>query len=98
MARQERLMQVQAEISKARNASLVGQEHLVLIDGPAQEDDRILAGRLSTQAPEVDGQVLIDEADEDVRPGQLRRVLITTAAEYDLVGRVVDTPAHAEEN
>ena len=95
-ARQAHLMEVQAKISKARNAALVGQEHTVLVDGPAQEDDRILAGRLATQAPEVDGQVLIDEADEDVRPGQLRRVLITTAAEYDLVGRVVDSPA--EEN
>jgi len=67
------------------------------VDGPAQEDDRILAGRLATQAPEVDGQVLLDEADEEVRPGQLRRVRITAAAEYDLVGRVVDAPAHAEE-
>lgn len=96
-ARQARLMEVQAAISKASNEAMVGQERWVLVDGPAQEDDRILAGRLATQAPEVDGQVLLDEADEDVRPGQLRRVRITAAAEYDLVGRVVDAPANAEE-
>jgi len=96
-ARQARLMEVQAAISKASNQALIGQERMVLVDGPAQEDDRILAGRLATQAPEVDGQVLLDEADEEVRPGQLRRVRITAAAEYDLVGRVVDAPAHAEE-
>ena len=88
--RQAHLMQVQAEISRARNEALVGQVHTVLVDGPAVEDDRILAGRLATQAPDVDGQVLLDEADEDVRPGQLRQVRITAASDYDLVGRVVD--------
>jgi ribosomal protein S12 methylthiotransferase len=62
------------------------------VDGPAEEDDRIPAGRLATQAPDVDGQVLLDEADEDVRPGQFRQVRITAASDYDLVGLVVDEP------
>lgn len=92
LERQRVLMEAQARISRARNEALVGQERIVLVDGPAEEDDRILAGRLATQAPEVDGQVLLDEADESVRPGQLRRVRITAASDYDLVGRVIDSP------
>jgi ribosomal protein S12 methylthiotransferase len=92
LERQAELMRVQAEISRARNEALVGQVHTVLVDGPAEEDDRIPAGRLATQAPDVDGQVLLDEADEDVRPGQFRQVQITAASDYDLVGRVVDEP------
>ena len=90
LERQARLMSVQAEISRARNAELVGQVHTVLVDGPAEEDDRILAGRLFSQAPDVDGQVLLDEADEDVKPGQFRQVRITGASDYDLVGLVID--------
>ena len=90
LERQARLMAVQAEISRARNEALVGQVHTVLVDGPAEEDDRILAGRLASQAPDVDGQVLLDEADEDVKPGQFRQVRITAASDYDLVGLVID--------
>ncbi len=88
-ARQARLMAVQAEVSRARHEALIGTEHTVLIDGPSEEDPRVLVGRLPTQAPEVDGQVFLDGPPDGVRPGQLRRVRITAAAEYDLVGRVL---------
>ncbi len=88
--RQATLMEIQAKISRERNEALIGTECVVLVDGPAEEDDRILAGRLATQAPDVDGQVLLDEADEDVLPGQFRTVRITAASDHDLVGLILD--------
>lgn len=87
--RQRVLMEVQREISRAKNEALVGQTVDVLVDGPAKEDDRVLCGRMATQAPDVDGQVFLDGPGADVLPGQMRRVQLTRASDYDLVGRVV---------
>ncbi len=87
--RQRVLMEVQRAISRAKNDALVGQTVDVLVDGTAAEDDRVLCGRMATQAPEVDGQVFLDGPGPDVRAGQLRRVKLTRASDYDLVGRVV---------
>ena len=89
LARQARLMEVQREISRARNEALVGTVVDVLIDGPAAEDERVLVGRTASQAPDVDGQVFIDGPPGDVRPGQIRKVRIDRASDYDLVGGVV---------
>lgn len=89
VARQARLMDVQREISLARNEALVGSIVDVLIDGPAAEDERVLVGRTASQAPEVDGQVFIDGPPADVRPGQIRQVRIDRASDYDLVGAIV---------
>jgi len=87
--RQRILMETQAEISAERLSRLVGQELPVLIDGPSEEHEWVVVGRLSTQAPEVDGQVYLDEPPEDVRPGQIRKVHIDRTSDYDLVGTVV---------
>jgi ribosomal protein S12 methylthiotransferase len=89
LARQKDLMKLQARISKTRNRALVGREFDVLVDGPSKESEFVLAGRLATQAPDVDGQVYIVSPPEDVRAGQFRRVRVTRAAEHDLVGEIV---------
>lgn len=88
-ARQSELMRVQAQISQDKLQALVGQTLPVLVDGPSEESELVLCGRLSTQAPEVDGQVFLDGAPPDVRAGQIRQVRITRTSEYDLVGQVV---------
>jgi len=87
--RQRRLMEVQAEISRARLGALVGQVLPVLIDGPSTEHEWVFSGRLRTQAPEVDGQVFLDTPPDDVTAGQIRMVRIDRTSEYDLVGTVV---------
>ncbi len=92
-ARQKALMKTQAGISKAYHKGLVGKEHTVLVDGPSEQSELVWAARLPSQAPDVDGVVFLDEAPEDVRAGQLRRVRITRVSDYDLVGRVVDGDA-----
>jgi ribosomal protein S12 methylthiotransferase len=47
-----------------------------------------MMGRHRGQAPEIDGQVYLSGG--DVLPGQMRRVKITQASDYDLVGDVLD--------
>ena len=88
--RRRRLMEIQAGISKSKNSRLVGEVVPVLVEGTAQESDLLWQGRLSSQAPDIDGVVyLTDGVTEDVLPGEMRSVRITQAHEYDLVGTVL---------
>lgn len=88
--RRRRLMEIQAGISRIKNGQLVGKVAPVLVEGVAQESEFLWEGRLSSQAPEIDGVVyLTDGVTEEVQPGDLRSVRITEAHEYDLVGTVL---------
>jgi ribosomal protein S12 methylthiotransferase len=87
--RQRILMDVQSDISRERLSRWVGQDVQVIIDGPSDEHEWVMAGRMTTQAPEVDGQVFLDTPPDDVLPGQIRTVKILQAASHDLVGMVV---------
>ena len=71
------------------------------VEGAHPETEHLLVGRLPTQAPDVDGCVLIndgfvlDPAAGDprvvphARPGAFARVELTETAGYDLVGRLL---------
>jgi ribosomal protein S12 methylthiotransferase len=49
--------------------------------------------RLATQAPEIDGVCYISDPGEiPPRFGEIRRMRITEAHDYDLVGTLVDEP------
>jgi ribosomal protein S12 methylthiotransferase len=89
--RRSRLMKEQSRISRRRNKAKVGQTVRVLFEGESKESDLLWQGRMETQAPDIDGCVLINDAPEglDPQPGDLVNVLITEAQEYDLVGRIV---------
>src|SRR5439155_5738010 len=85
--RKRRLLAIQRKISKARNKSLVGQEFSVLVEGRSEETDLLWEGRMPTQAPEIDGVTLInDYQGAEPRSGEIRRLRITEAHDYDLVG------------
>ncbi|MBX3214446.1 MAG: 30S ribosomal protein S12 methylthiotransferase RimO [Labilithrix sp.] len=86
--RWRKLMGVQRKIARRRNRALIGRELDVLVEGPSEEHDLVMAGRHAGQAPDVDGQVYLGGG--EVERGQLRRVRITQAADYDLVGDVID--------
>ena len=89
--RRARLMKEQLRISRRRNNERVGQTVPVLFEGESNESDLLWQGRMETQAPDIDGCVLINDAPEGLMPapGSLVNVLITGAQEYDLVGRIV---------
>ncbi len=86
-ARRGELLDLQHGLVAERNARRVGEELEILLEGTHEDTDLLLVGRASTQAPDVDGRVLIN--DGAARPGTFVRVEITETAGYDLVGRIV---------
>jgi ribosomal protein S12 methylthiotransferase len=89
--RRAKLMREQARISKKKNRALVGQRFRALLEGISEETDLLLQARLESQAPDVDGHVLINDVPEGFssQPGDFVEIEITSAQEYDLVARVV---------
>jgi len=89
--RQARLMKEQAKIAKRKHKAMVGKQVRVIFEGESAESDLLWQGRMETQAPDIDGCVLINDAPEDFVPvaGELVNVLISDAQEYDLVGSIV---------
>ncbi len=83
------LLEVQREISGLKLARRVGQILPVLIEGRHPDTDLLLVGRLPTQAPEVDGCVIITAG--HAAPGEIRRVQITAAHDYDLEGVILNS-------
>ncbi|HEY0077282.1 MAG TPA: 30S ribosomal protein S12 methylthiotransferase RimO [Pyrinomonadaceae bacterium] len=89
--RRTRLMKEQKRISLKRNRARVGSTVRVLFEGASKETDLLWQGRMETQAPDIDGCVLINDAPDDYTPapGDFVNVLIDEAHEYDLIGRIV---------
>jgi ribosomal protein S12 methylthiotransferase len=90
-ARHRRLMALQRKIAHKKNKALVGQTVEVIVEGVSDEHEYVMMGRHRGQAPEIDGQVYLSEG--EARPGELRRVQIVDASDYDLVGEILDEPA-----
>ena len=84
-SRRDELMSVQQEVSKKKNKARVGKILPVLIEGTDPGEEYLVTGRLATQAPEIDGQVIIEES--EVKIGQIVPMLITASTDYDLIGR-----------
>ena len=85
--RRDRLMTVQQSIAFEQNEARLGTTVEVLVEGAHPETEHLLVGRASTQAPDVDGQILLNDGHAD--PGSFARVLLTETAGYDLVGRIL---------
>jgi ribosomal protein S12 methylthiotransferase len=88
--RRRRLMAIQRKIARARNRALVGAEVPVLVEGPSPETDLLWTARMSTQAPEIDGAVLVNDFEAAApRPGEIRLLRVTEAHDYDVVGTLL---------
>ena len=88
MDRYTRVMEVQSEISAAKQQRFVGTVEPVLVQGFSEESELLLEGRTRYQAPEIDGCVYITSG--TANPGDIVGVQITEAHPYDLVGDIVD--------
>jgi ribosomal protein S12 methylthiotransferase len=82
--RLRRLMKLQQKISLKKYRQMVGRKMKVLVERP-NHPGGALRGRLQTQAPEIDGCVLLKGK---ARPGDWVEARITQALPYDLVGQV----------
>ena len=89
--RRARLMKEQSRISRKRNKAKIGQQVRVIFEGESNESELLWQGRMETQAPDIDGCVLINDAPEGFTPspGDIVNVIITEAQQYDLVARIV---------
>ena len=93
-SRHRRLMTIQRRIAQKKNAAMIGRELDVLVEGQSDEHEYVMMGRHAGQAPDIDGQVYLSGG--EVRPGEMRRVQITQASDYDLVGELIDEDQHEE--
>ena len=88
--RKRKLMAIQRKISRAKNKIMVGREVPVLVEGLSTETDLLWQARMSTQAPEIDGHVLVNDVEGgEPRPGQMRMLRITETHDYDLIGTLL---------
>ena len=85
--RKRQLLSLQKKISARNNKKRIGERVEVLVEGPHPDSDLLLRGRLSTQAPEIDGAVIVN--DGSAEPGAFVTCEITEAHAYDLVARIV---------
>jgi ribosomal protein S12 methylthiotransferase len=83
--RHERFMEAQKAVSAEVMEGRVGRTIDVIID---EIDDEGAVGRSTWDAPDIDGSVFLDEARE-VKPGDIVRVVVEEAEDYDLWGRLV---------
>jgi ribosomal protein S12 methylthiotransferase len=82
-------MALQRRISRRKLRQRVGRSFPVLVEGRCEETELLFRGRLESQAPGIDGQVLINDFEgAEPRPGEFRWATITAAGDYDLVSRL----------
>ncbi len=82
--RYHRMMEIQSGISLEKNKNLVGKTFRALVE---EVGDDITIARLYSQAPEIDGVVLVD--DRNVRKGDFVDVEIKEAYDYDLKAAII---------
>lgn len=86
--RARRVRQQQQRLARRRWRAWRGTVQEVLIEGPSEESELLLQGRLKVQAPEVDGRVLITAGYGEV--GRIQPVRLTRVLTYDLVGEILE--------
>lgn len=84
--RRDRLMKLQQQISLENNEKYIGSTIKCIVEG--YTDDGIVILRSEHDAPEIDG-VVYAKSNEPVVPGDIEKVRITRADEYDLFGEIV---------
>jgi ribosomal protein S12 methylthiotransferase len=84
--RYDRFMEKAQAISEAKLAAKVGTTIQVIVD---EVDEDGATCRTKADAPEIDGNLFIDEDFEGLKPGDIVTVEVDEAGEYDLWGRVV---------
>ncbi len=85
--RREEIMNLQQDISRQFNESLIGSKLPVLID---RKEDGVFIGRTPYDAPEVDNEVYLTvEKNKELSVGALVEARISDATEYDLRGYVL---------
>ena len=83
--RWDRFMEKAQAISEAKLAAKVGRVMQVIVD---EVDDEGATCRTMSDAPEIDGNLFIDEDFDGLAPGDMVAVQVEETGEYDLWGRL----------
>lgn len=87
--RRDILMGFQKDIALRKNQERVGRVEPVLVEGFDPQENYLMTGRLTSQAPDIDGQVILEKCEAE--PGEIISVRINQAADYDLVAEPIQT-------
>jgi ribosomal protein S12 methylthiotransferase len=83
--RYDRFMQKAGQISAAKLAAKLGQRLQVIVD---EVDSDGATCRTQADAPEIDGNLFIDQGHQGLKPGDIVTVTVDEAGDYDLWGRL----------
>jgi ribosomal protein S12 methylthiotransferase len=90
-ARRNRVMRLQQRLARKRQRARIGERVRIVVDGPADDHELVLRGRLQSQAPDIDACVYLTECDPSAyRSGDFAEVEIVSARGYDLLVRPVE--------
>lgn len=87
-SRKNELMLIQQKISHYKNINMIGSIIDVIIEGYLT-DEEVYIGRSYMDAPNVDGVVFVN-CPYELLTGQVIKVRVTEANEYDLIGEIED--------
>lgn len=85
MARRDRLMRMQQQISLEHNLQKIGEVYEVLVE---EADGESYMGRTAYDAPEIDNKVIFT-SDKPLSPGDFVMVKVDDGFDYDLSGHTV---------
>ena len=98
--RRNELMAAQKKISSRKLKARLGRSAIALLEGESNESEWVWEARLEGMAPDIDGKVYVNDvgsvSDELPQAGDLVRIEITEAHDYDLVGRVTEIVRRTE--
>jgi ribosomal protein S12 methylthiotransferase len=87
-SRHARLMEAQEHHVASAQAGRIGSHVRLLVDGPSDEHELVLRGRLESQAPEIDPVVYLTDCNPaDVPTGTFIEAEIVGSQSYDLIAR-----------
>ena len=84
---QREVMELQEEVIFDKNETMKGRELYVFIEGKVADENAYI-GRTYRDAPNVDGYIFIN-SDEELVTGDIAKVRVTGAYEYDLIGELI---------
>ena len=84
------LMEFQKDIALRKNRERLGKVEPVLVEGFDPQENYLMTGRLTSQAPDIDGQVFLEKCEAE--PGEIISVQIKQVADYDLIAEPVKVP------
>lgn len=90
--RRRKLIELLQNQRLEKQKAWIGKRAVAIFEGPSKDSDLLLQVRLSTQAQEIDGCVLVGESDipmESLKIGTLVEVEILEGHPVDFVGRII---------